>query len=91
MPNILPHDTDAEECVLGSILIDSEAIDKINLSPADFYSSRNTSIYSSMLILKKQGIGLNQITVAQHLASDNKLEVVGGSAYLAHCIIATPT
>ncbi|MFA6358737.1 MAG: DnaB-like helicase N-terminal domain-containing protein, partial [Candidatus Omnitrophota bacterium] len=41
--------------------------------------------------LKKQGIGLNQITVAQHLASDNKLEVVGGSAYLAHCIIATPT
>lgn len=86
-----PHDLDAEESVLGSIIIDGEAISKINLLPSDFYSERNMSIYVAMLFLNKQKVGINQITVCQELARQDKLDKCGGAAYLSHLIGVTPT
>jgi replicative DNA helicase len=88
-----PHDIDAEEAVIGSLLIDGTAIYKIAafLQQSDFYSERNLWIYGACLSLYQRNEAINQITVAQELARVGKLEVCGGAAYLSHLISVCPT
>jgi replicative DNA helicase len=84
----IPKSIDAEEAVLGSILIDEGAINTIDLQPADFFSEQNQLIFDA---IQKVGIGINQITVAQQLADMGKLDDVGGVAYLSYLVANTPT
>ena len=89
-----PHDIDAEEAVIGSLLIDGAAIYKIiNLLPdADyFYLERNKWLYSACLELEKRDEAINQITAAQELNRQKKLEECGGAAYLSHLVSIVPT
>ncbi|MDI6815147.1 MAG: DnaB-like helicase N-terminal domain-containing protein, partial [Dehalococcoidales bacterium] len=72
-----PHDIDAEEAVIGSLLIDGTAIYKIAtfLQQSDFYSERNQWIYGACLSLyQRPDEAINQITVAQELDRQGKLE-----------------
>jgi replicative DNA helicase len=88
-----PHDIDAEEAALGSLLIDGGAIIKIEslIQPQDFYSERNRWIFESCLALYQRSEGVNQITVAQELARRERLENSGGAAFLSHLISVCPT
>ncbi len=88
-----PHDIDAEEATLGSLLIDGAAVIKTEpiIQGADFYSERNRWIYESCRGLYQGNIAINQITVAQELARQDKLEACGGAAFLSHLISVTPT
>ncbi|MFC2020011.1 replicative DNA helicase [Chloroflexota bacterium] len=88
-----PHDIDAEEAVIGSLLIDGTAIYKIAtlLQDIDFYSERNRWIYGACVALYQRGEAINQITVAQELARRDRLETCGGAAYLSHLISICPT
>jgi len=88
-----PHDIDAEEAALGSLLIDGSAINKIEslIAPQDYYSERNRWIYEACLGLYQRSEAINQITVAQELARQEKLENCGGAAFLSHLISVCPT
>jgi replicative DNA helicase len=88
-----PHDIDAEEAAVGSLLIDGAAIRKIDfiIQPADFYSERNRWIFESCIALYQRDERINQITIAQELARQEKLESCGGAAYLSHLISVCPT
>jgi len=88
-----PHDVDAEEAVIGSLLIDDTAIYKITtfLQEQDFYSEQNRWIYGACLSLYQRNDAINQITVAQELDRQGKLEGGGGAAYLSHLISIVPT
>lgn len=88
-----PHDTDAEEAVIGSLLIDGTAIYKIAtfLQQPDFYSERNQWVYGACLSLYQRNEAINQITVAQELNRREKLEACGGAAYLSHLVSIVPT
>ncbi len=88
-----PHDIDAEEAIIGSLLIDSTAIYKIAtlVRQPDFYSERGQWIYGACLSLYQRNEAINQITVAQELARQGKLEACGGAAYLSHLISICPT
>ena len=88
-----PRDTDAEEAVIGSLLIDGVAIYKVAaiIKPSDFYSERNSRIYEACLSLYQRSEAINQITVAQELDRQDKLEACGGGAYLSHLISIVPT
>ena len=88
-----PHDIDAEEAVNGSLLIDGTAIYKIAtfLQPSDFYHEQSQRVYGACLSLYQRGEAINQITVAQELAREEKLESCGGAAYLSHLISIVPT
>jgi replicative DNA helicase len=88
-----PHNIDAEEAVIGSLLIDGSSIYRVAaiLQPVDFYSERNRDLYETCLNLFRRGEAINQITVAQDLAGRGKLESVGGAAYLSHLIAICPT
>jgi replicative DNA helicase len=89
-----PHDIEAEEAVIGSLLIDPEAILKIavSLKPEDFFSETNRVIYQACLsIYQRPNEVINQITVAHELMRQNNLEQIGGAAFLSHLISNVPT
>ncbi len=95
MPNekLPPHDIDAEEAVIGSLLIDGTSLFKItvNLQSSDFYSERNMLLFETCQSLYQRNESINQITVAQELARKGRLETCGGAAYLSHLISICPT
>jgi replicative DNA helicase len=88
-----PHDTDAEEAVIGSLLIDGMAIFKVAdlLQESDFYYEQNQRLYEACLSLYKRDEAINQITVAQELSRRNQLESCGGAARLSYLISICPT
>jgi len=91
---VAPHDLDAEEAVVGSLLIDGSAIYKIAsfLQPQDFYYEQNHWLYGACLSLyQRPDEAINQITVAQELARQGRLESCGGAAHLSHLISICPT
>ena len=89
-----PHDIEAEEAVIGSLLIDPEAILKVavSLKAEDFFSETNRVIYQACFSLyQRSNEVVNQITVAHEIARQNRLEEIGGAAYLSHLISIVPT
>jgi replicative DNA helicase len=88
-----PHDIEAEEAVIGSLLIDPDAILKIaaSLKPEDFFSETNRVIYQACFSLYQRNEAINQITAAHELMRLDKLEQVGGAAFLSHLISNVPT
>ena len=90
---LLPHDIEAEEAVIGSLLIDGDAIMRVTsfLKPEDFYREKNRFCYEACLDLFRRGEAINQVTVSHQLAIQEHLEPLGGTAYLSHLISAVPT
>ena len=88
-----PYDLDAEEAVLGSLLIDSEAIPEIDtiIGTEDFFSEQNQLVYSACHNLSLRDEAINQITVAQELVRHGKLDEIGGASYLSHLVSIVPT
>jgi replicative DNA helicase len=88
-----PHNIEAEEAVIGSLLVDGTAIYKIAsfLEPPHFYSEQNSLIYGACLALYERNEPIDQITAANELDRKGKLETSGGAAYLSHLISICPT
>ena len=88
-----PHDLEAEEAVLGSLVIDPEAIYRVApfLEPADFYREKHGWAYQACLALSGREEAINQITVAHELARAQRLEAAGGAAFLSHLVSQVPT
>ncbi len=88
-----PHDLAAEEAVNGSLLIDGKAIYDLApfLKPQDFYSDSGKLVYEAALSLFQRGDAIDQITMAQELERQQRLERIGGAAYLAHLMSVVPT
>ena len=88
-----PHDIEAEQAVIGSMLTDKEAvISAIEvLSEEDFYREDNKIIYSAILNLYNKGEAIDIITLKSELSSMGKLEAVGGLEYLAELPEKVPT
>jgi len=88
-----PHDLEAEEALLGSLLIDPDAILKVVtfLKKDDFFDGANAAVYEACVTLYQRGEAINQITVAHELMRAGLLDKVGGAAYLSHLIGTVPT
>jgi replicative DNA helicase len=80
-----PQNIEAEQCVLGSILLHQGAILKAveTLSPDDFYRSEHGLIYAAMIQLFDKTEPQDLVTVTNILKDANKLDKIGGPAYLA--------
>jgi replicative DNA helicase len=95
MPNVKipPQDIDAEKSVLGSLMIDKNAITKVadSLSPNDFYNPAHQKIYQAILDLFSKNEPIDILSVVNVLKSKNQLEETGGSSYLAELINSVPS
>jgi len=88
-----PHNVEAEEAVLGSLLIDPEAIFRVSpfLRPDDFYIVKNGWVYDAILGLHERRMPADFVTVCDELENRNQLEEIGGPAYISALINAVPT
>ncbi|MGH2599645.1 MAG: replicative DNA helicase [Dehalococcoidia bacterium] len=88
-----PHDIAAEESVVAACLVDPEAIYKVApvLKSDDFFREKNGWVFDACLSLWTRNEAINQITVAHELARREKLEAIGGVAYLSRMVADLPT
>lgn len=92
-PLELPNSPDSETAVLGSILLNREAILAIKdwFAPDSFYQQRHTQIYQAMVDLATNGTPPDLRTVAGELQVRNQLEGIGGIGYLTTLVQSIPT
>jgi len=87
-----PHSVEAEESVLGAVLLDSDAanIALERLQPDDFYRPSHQAIFDVVLDLFNKNEPVDAVTVAEGLRRSDMLERVGGLAYLTQLLDAVP-
>ncbi|MBE9032512.1 replicative DNA helicase, partial [filamentous cyanobacterium LEGE 11480] len=90
---LLPQNIDAEEAILGGILMDPEAIGRITdiMRPEGFYLSAHRQIYEAALELHVQGKPTDLMNVATYLQDKDLLEKLGGQGKLAELFDRTPS
>lgn len=93
MERMLPSNIEAEMAVLGSLIIDPEAIVRVIdfLRPDDFYREANRTLYDTILTLYRQRIPADYITLTDALERNNQLELVGGPGYVTALVNQVPT
>jgi replicative DNA helicase len=88
-----PQNLEAERYVLGGMLIDGEAVDRVRefVEPKDFYLEAHRTIFSSVVELSRRGTPADLLTVSDYLRAQNLLEPVGGSKYLGSLVDLVPS
>lgn len=92
MTDTAPQNQEAEEHVLGALLLGTRAIDRIRpiLQPQHFYRDTHAHIYSAILHLDDQGVPVDTITLADELHQRGQLEQVGGKPRLVELATIVP-
>lgn len=95
MPDVKipPHSEEAETCVLGSLLIDKDAVVTVAefLRSEHFYRDANSLIYKAILDLYEERKPIDIVTLKEKLKKQKNLTKVGGSSYLTSLVNAVPT
>ncbi len=88
-----PHAFEAEEAVLGSILIDPSAFERIKriLHPLDFYIIKHQWTYEAMLTLREQQQPVDFVTLCKELEACGHMKEIGGPAFVSFLINVVPT
>ncbi len=88
-----PHSDDAEQSVLGAIMIDRDAIVEVAgfLRPEHFYNDPNGNIFSAMLSLFEERHPIDLVTLKEKLREQKCLKEVGGAGYLSDLVNKVPT
>ena len=83
-PRIMPNDLEAEQSLLGSLFISSDACADVfpQLNENDFYSTAHKKIYKAMLDIYSSGVPIDYVTVSTALTKKGELEEVGGLSYI---------
>ncbi len=92
-PRMPPHSVDAEQSVLGALMLDNRAWDRIadKLIAKDFYRNDHRLVFQVISRLVEQSKPVDVLTIAEALKVDNKLEAGGGEAYLYELAKNTPS
>lgn len=88
-----PQNIEAEESVLGSLMIDKDAVVKVAdfLSADDFYRPAHTKIYQAIISLYEKNQPIDILSLTAKLKEEKNLEEIGGSSYLSKLVSAVPT
>jgi len=88
-----PQNVEAEQSVLGGILIENDAINKVMeiLTPEDFYRDAHRKIYNALINLSVRDEPADLITLTNELRNIDQLDAAGGASYIASLIDSVPT
>jgi replicative DNA helicase len=89
---ILPHNLEAEKCVLGAILIDNEAFNQAaeSLDSRDFFRDAHRRVFDKMVLLNERREVIDLVTLSNELERSGELQEVGGAAYIAALVDGVP-
>jgi len=90
---LAPHSVEAEEAVLGSILLNAEALFEVIsfLKPEDFFIVRHSWVWEAILRLHERRDPIDYLTVASELEQTGQLLELGGAAYILSLVTRTPS
>ena len=90
---IPPHSVESEQSILGSIILDKDAIITVaeTIKPSDFYKEAHQIIYESMLKLNSNNEPIDLITLIEELRKEGHLDNIGGISYLTSLSTIVPT
>lgn len=90
---IPPHSIEAEQSVLGAMLLDREAIITVSehIKPEDFYRDSHREVYEAVIELFDKGEPVDLVTLSEQLKQRSTLEAVGGIAFLTDISSSVPT
>ena len=90
---ILPHDIEAEQSVLGAILIDADSMALIrdSVEPMDFYVEKHQHIYRAAIALDSRAEPIDTVTLRAQLETTDSLGRAGGLDYIAELSVVVPT
>ncbi len=93
LDRVPPQSLEAEQSVLGAMMIEKEAISKVAemLKPEDFYREAHRLVFKAVLTLFNQNEAVDIITVTEQLRKEDKLEGAGGIAYVTSLANSMPT
>jgi replicative DNA helicase len=93
LDRIPPQNLEAESSVLGSLMLDKDAIIKIAdlIIPEDFYDNRHKQIYEAILDLFEKNVSIDILTISNRLEEKKILDRVGGSSYLSQLVNMVPS
>jgi replicative DNA helicase len=93
MGRVPPHNLEAEESVLGSVMLSKIATSEVleDLQPEDFYREAHATIFEVVRDLFSQGEPVDAITVSDELQRRGSLEAVGGKPFIHTLVAAVPT
>ncbi len=93
MPRVMPHNKEAEQSILGAMLIDADCVTLVfeSLTEQDFYIEANKLIYASMQALFNRDMPIDLVTVSEELTLQEQLAAVGGVEYLGYLASTLPT
>ncbi|WP_299428452.1 replicative DNA helicase [uncultured Meiothermus sp.] len=88
-----PHNLDAEASVLGSVLLDSEVLDRLEgfIAADAFYKEVHRKIWEAMTLLRSRRDPVDLVTLSEQLRTAGELENIGGLSYLVGLSESTPT
>lgn len=88
-----PQNIEAEQSVLGAIILDNEALPKAieALSPDDFYRETHRRLYKSIIALFERSEPIDIVTLTDYLRKSDEIEAVGGISYLSYLANSIPT
>lgn len=88
-----PQNIDAEQSIIGSVLLDNNALFKSLeiIRPEDFYNNAHKKIFSCILDLSERNEAIDLITLTEYLNKKGLLEEVGGASYLTMLVNNVPT
>jgi replicative DNA helicase len=91
-PKLPPHSKEAEQSVLGALMLDARAWDDVSdcIRDDDFYEPRNKLIFAAMQSLAAKQTPFDVLTVAEILKEQNNLAAIGGDVYLFELTNSTP-
>ncbi len=92
-PKVPPHNLEAEQAVLGGVLLNNDAMNQLMdiLSPDDFYREAHATIFAGMALLYNESEPIDIITLSEVLTRKNQVEKVGGVDYLAVLVQSVST
>ncbi len=92
LPRELPYSNDAEQAVIGSIIIEPELIVEAldTLKPDYFYAERNKYIFGAMVELFNTGVPIDTVTLGNLLEKEGVFEALGGNNYLKDIVTNVP-
>jgi replicative DNA helicase len=88
----LPHNLEAERCVLGAILIHSDAFNQAAelITPDDFYRDAHRRVFDKMIALNERAEAIDLVTLKDELGRSGDLDAVGGPAYISGLVDGVP-
>ena len=89
--SILPHNIEAEQSLLGGIIISKHLPPDIEIRPEWFYRAAHRTIFSTMLEMDSKGLEIDSVTLSDALETKSQLAEIGGGSYIASLLERTPS